>query len=982
MIKLNYIRVLGVSLLILLAIFIISGCSGGKADPVAPQTGGSELRAPAVDDMAGNRHLWGLWQFTCNIAEGTVEITQLREADMHLNVLQYLEDGPVQLVNIASPPVFIPDAHQVHVNISLKHPFAGLDEFTGFDVRGILISHGTVEGFNNPKLSMPGEDCFRLLNADGYTRWWNPKEFLNKGYIDGRLGVLNQWYKFNATVNGYKVFADDLAFNDPMTSLVPEHRCSFGAGQINIRRYEIEYEVFGPNNPLLIFNYAVDASWEFPDKSLNDADKYDVPGDFSISSNSLEPYLVTVEEGQNTLYFNYGPGGEPVGGGAIEYFVEVYDWQGTNTIGKVWCELPGQIPYTEGTLEEDKGTSAVYRIYANAPDVSRNGEIEVLFGAESTNGGGYQGVLPGETLTAYGITHTLINNVISNVPPEACVELPEWDGLEASIYVGESIIFDASCSKDWEGPLDDFLWDFDGDGIFGEADDDSYAGPEHVATHKFINLEEPLPAVVYVDLKVVDNGGAWDTLDEDEKPKIEVWPIPGNKPPLALAHATTPTSIYQSGMVAFDALDSTDPDGTVVNFKWDFNGDGDFGDPFVYGEVSTPTARFFDIGTTYVSMMAFDDLGSSDEIDSPIAITVNAYSFDIIPDINATRVVLDHPRPNQGALPPDLVVINQSGTPYSYIVVQGATGSDPDEVYVYHLNYLLSSYKYTLGLPPNPALDWHDIKHFSVNKVGTVLSMISDNDVTFVPGEKPMYSYWNLFNSTDGHLQGSYLLSVPTRVGIDFSNGLGEDWIAGNPMYLMQVFDLKSPGTNPYNFIASRFTGNFEGSGFSIDSITVPGMMGAGKGKIDYNDPVKMRLAVDDTYFETKDFIRLYILDSAADIEIVDIKAVADPFKMLGTLDGLGGTPVDLECFNAKLDFGVAYNWIAVLVDTGDSFMVELFECYEPVGGEPFSFNLVASSMPLEGKPLALDIDDADFTIHVLSEYDGNIEATRFLVIP
>lgn len=312
-------------------------------------------------------------------------------------------------------------------------------------------------------------------------------------------------------------------------------------------------------------------------------------------------------------------------------------------------------------------------------------------------------------------------------------------------------------------------------------------------------------------------------------------------------------------------------------------------------------------------------------------------------------------------------------------MVQDNAG-DADGVYVYYNNYTQNNKLYNIGAPPNPLLDWDDINRFCINRAGSVFAMISANPQIYAPGEKPMFSYWNLFNGFNGGLQGSYTLSVLRRFGTDFSNGLKEDWVGGNPLYLVQVFDKTGPGADPYDFLASRFTGNFQGAGFSIDSLTIPGMMGSGTGKIAYDKPLVMRLGVDDTYFEKKDFIRLYILDSEADIEVVDLMATADPYHLIGTVTGLAGTPVDIECLNAKKEFGIAWNWLAVLVDTGGNFVVQVVECHEAGGGNPWTVVPIATGNALPGKPLSLDVDDDNFAVHVLSEYEGNIEATRFTV--
>ena len=61
---------------------------------------------------------------------------------------------------------------------------------------------------------MAGDGDMRLLNPDGYSRWWNPAEFPNNGtifgYNDGLLGAPDSYADYNNTLNGYKYFCDDL----------------------------------------------------------------------------------------------------------------------------------------------------------------------------------------------------------------------------------------------------------------------------------------------------------------------------------------------------------------------------------------------------------------------------------------------------------------------------------------------------------------------------------------------------------------------------------------------------------------------------------------------------------------------------------------------------------------------------------------------------------------------------------------------------
>ena len=241
--------------LVLLAMMIslaALGCSGAGI-PSSPD--------PAVLPADASRKIhssWGLWQGVINPQAETIEFTELRTGDFHLNVLPFLEPPPLLNLTLESLEF---NGDIIEVDIGLRHPFLGLTEFTGFDVCGIFISNGSISGFADSDLVMAGKGDTRLLNADGYSRWWNPAEFPMNGsifgYTDGLLGAPDSFADYNSTINGYKYFCDDLHNpDDPLDEVTQE---MFSAGQKNIRHYTIK---MGSG---LIFNYAVDASWQFPE---------------------------------------------------------------------------------------------------------------------------------------------------------------------------------------------------------------------------------------------------------------------------------------------------------------------------------------------------------------------------------------------------------------------------------------------------------------------------------------------------------------------------------------------------------------------------------------------------------------------------------------------------------------------------------------------------------------------------------------------
>ena len=187
--------------LILVALIIIyTGCSG-TGDAVVPDP---VLKATVAG--INSHQLWGLWQFTADPVNETLDAVQLRTSDMHLNALPFLE--PPVLVYLSLENLEF-NGNIIEADIGLRHPFSGLTEFTGFDVCGVLITNGSVSGFNDTDLMMPGDGDTRLLNPDGLTRWWNPSEFpVNPGtiygYNDGLLGAPDSFADYNSTLNGYK----------------------------------------------------------------------------------------------------------------------------------------------------------------------------------------------------------------------------------------------------------------------------------------------------------------------------------------------------------------------------------------------------------------------------------------------------------------------------------------------------------------------------------------------------------------------------------------------------------------------------------------------------------------------------------------------------------------------------------------------------------------------------------------------------------
>ncbi len=372
---------LNLTLIILLAA-IITGCSARHAIPIMP---GDPV--PDAAQAASNHALLGLWQGSFDADAKTVEFTSMRQAALHLNALPFLEPPPLLNLTIGNLQW---NGDIIDVDVSLRHPFLGLQQFTGFDVCGILITDGNTGGYSNPELTMAGDGDTRLLNPDGFTRWWNPSEFpVNDGtifsYTDGLLGTPDSTGNYGATLNGYKYFCDDLADPDaPLTNVTLASRGLFSAGSTNTRHYTIK---LGQG---LVFNYAVDACWAFP----LGGSPWDVPGDFPAAANRPEPWRITVAELENTLW-NDGD----TSGGDLSLAVDVYDWFNADS-NLVRAESPGNFTMVESSSPSGGGEGySTYEIDIIGATPAESA-IDLLLSIESDESG-YGGLLPGKPVTAY-----------------------------------------------------------------------------------------------------------------------------------------------------------------------------------------------------------------------------------------------------------------------------------------------------------------------------------------------------------------------------------------------------------------------------------------------------------------------------------------------------------------------------------------------------------------------------------------------------
>jgi uncharacterized protein (TIGR03790 family) len=170
---------------------------------------------------------------------------------------------------------------------------------------------------------------------------------------------------------------------------------------------------------------------------------------------------------------------------------------------------------------------------------------------------------------------------VRNRAPVAIIDL---DPSEAP--TGTYFLLNASASSDMDGQVTTVLWDL-GDGNTSN---------EFQTHHAFL-----LPGEYIVRLTVWDDDGTMATATR----RIAAL----NRPPVA-GFIFEGNEIWKGRSVTFDATDSRDPDGWVIQYEWDF-GDGSS------GEIShSPLVNHvFEVaGKVTVALSVIDDMGSFGEV--------------------------------------------------------------------------------------------------------------------------------------------------------------------------------------------------------------------------------------------------------------------------------------------------------------------------------------------------------------------------------
>lgn len=311
-------------IVVLILIFIIlAGCQSRDVS-VYPKISEKESETGIKQENSIDtlRPLWGYFNCMADLNAGTVTAVPNRTSTMHINATKPLNNSLGLSIAVQSGSK--PSSGYFIINVSIKHPYPGNPQYTGFDVHGILLCTG---GLTAGSLRIPGPNDPKLLNPDGWSRWWNPSEFTDPGllgYVPGKIHIHPQSGPPNSNINPYKLFGDALTpgastgFYKNLYLQDINGRAVFKTTSTNTRRYEIQFPV--NSGPVIYFDYAIDASWALP--SPNPPTK--IPENFPMNANAPEAFIVETSILENTL------ASTPIGvtgDGQLKLSIDVWDWQ-------------------------------------------------------------------------------------------------------------------------------------------------------------------------------------------------------------------------------------------------------------------------------------------------------------------------------------------------------------------------------------------------------------------------------------------------------------------------------------------------------------------------------------------------------------------------------------------------------------------------------------------------------------------------------
>ncbi|MDS0282251.1 PKD domain-containing protein [Haloarcula onubensis] len=160
----------------------------------------------------------------------------------------------------------------------------------------------------------------------------------------------------------------------------------------------------------------------------------------------------------------------------------------------------------------------------------------------------------------------------------------------------DTITLDASSSNDSDGNIVSYQWDTNGDGDYSDYNEDADDGQTTTVSYG-------TGGTYTVSLRVTDNGGKSVTTTRQ---------ITVENPAPTASFSYSPSTPNPDDTITLDASGSGDPDGNIVSYEWDTNGDGDYSDYNEDADDGQTTSVSYGTGGTYTVSLRVTDNGGTE----------------------------------------------------------------------------------------------------------------------------------------------------------------------------------------------------------------------------------------------------------------------------------------------------------------------------------------------------------------------------------
>lgn len=600
-----------------LALLLAACNSGGGTTPAAPASVPESPVIPSLDPqithefagtMKAGAGMIGMYELLVSAGESLeAELHPIRTAEVigdtyDVDITTVLRSAPcgdcLQVDGIK-----LKDATTVAVTFRLAHPFkstAARKDLHVFDVRGHLITGRGVTAFPGVNAEFPtGSQAVStnpglVLNADGYSNLFD-------SVVEGFLGL-----NVPGNTRPYKLFWKDFstgnvnAANATGWSNVEQprgHNVFPMAGSGSDNRATATYDLaLVPGETSLSFLFMVDASYgQSAIRETRLTPKYFMP-----LFNQAAPVVLSTSITSGALL-------EGLASSSITLNVRVGDWQAgleppqlgfdpaTAALNDIAykSDLANLILHVPGVLSAPKTINPATKVGGSGKPSDPYRFDIVLQNEASAPAGNYWGIIRATddaTLAADGPTalnrdtYTINSShhdyntyqifpvsvgVIPNLPPVAQI-VPS----RSTVPTGGTVEFcPGPLTQDPDGQIIKWEYDYDWDGNPANFSADAIRTPADAskcATTTFTNPGED-PVVVTVAMRVTDNGAP--ALMDIDSVEITIAPFT-NEPPVADLAASNANPMTGVEITLFPGPGTSDPDGSIVQWEYDFDWDG------------------------------------------------------------------------------------------------------------------------------------------------------------------------------------------------------------------------------------------------------------------------------------------------------------------------------------------------------------------------------------------------------------------------